>query len=142
MYNYLDEPDGSIKGGDPGIRLIEPVEGTKNVYLKEESKVIQVKKDEWLIVPVYQIFGSDELSSLGPSILQRIQEPFVLLNQKDADIITVNDGDSVNLEILKIKLIVKVKIDNNVVRGLAGLSVNLPGMPFIDIPGSGKFHKL
>jgi NADH-quinone oxidoreductase subunit G len=142
MYNYLDEPDGSIKGGDPGIRLIEPVEGTKNVYLKKESKVIQVKKDEWLIVPVYQIFGSDELSSVGPSILQRIQEPFVLLNQKDADIVTVNDGDYVNLEILKIKLIVKVKIDNNVVRGLAGLSVNLPGMPFIDIPDSGKFHKL
>ncbi len=24
MYNYLDEPDASLKGGDPGIRLIEP----------------------------------------------------------------------------------------------------------------------
>ena len=24
MYNYLDEPNGSMKGGDPGIRLIEP----------------------------------------------------------------------------------------------------------------------
>ena len=24
MYDYLDEPDASLKGGDPGIRLIEP----------------------------------------------------------------------------------------------------------------------
>ncbi len=25
MYGYVDEPDGSMKGGDPGIRLFENV---------------------------------------------------------------------------------------------------------------------
>ena len=48
----------------------------------------------------------------------------------------------IQLEISKIKLKVKVKIENSLRQGMAGLSVNLPGMPFIDLPGSGKFHKL
>ena len=29
LYNYLDEPNGSMKGGDPGIRLIEQVNNGK-----------------------------------------------------------------------------------------------------------------
>jgi len=142
MYNYLNEPNASMKGGDPGIRLIEPIEDIKNIYFKQGSQISEAKNDEWLIVPVYQIFGSDELSSNSPSILQRIQEPFVLINQKDAGKIDMNDGDTVQLEILKTKFKVKVKIENSIVHGVAGLSVNLPGMPYFDIPGTGKFHKL
>lgn len=142
MYNYLDEPGGSMKGGDPGVRLFESSIEGNHIYFKHKAQITVVQKDEWLIVPVYQIFGSDELSSVSPSILQRIHEPFVLMNQKDADIITVKDGDYVQVEILKIKLKVKVKIGKSIVQGLAGLSVYLPGMPFIDIPGRGKFHKL
>ena len=142
MSNYLDEPGGSMRGGDPGIRLFESTEEDNLVYFKPKAQIATAQKDEWLIVPVYEIFGSDELSSVSPSISQRIHEPFVMMNQKDADIITVKDGDSVQLEILKIKLKLKVRIDKSIVQGLAGLSVNLPGMPFIDIPGRGKFHKL
>ena len=142
MYNYLDEPGGSMKGGDPGIRLFETNELKKNMYFKTEARETEVKKQEWLIVPVYQIFGSDELSSVAPSVQQRIKEPFVLINQKDAYIMALTEGDTVHLEILAIKLKVKVKIDKNAISGLAGLSVNLPGMVFIDLPCIGKFHKL
>jgi NADH-quinone oxidoreductase subunit G len=141
MYNYLDEPDGSMKGGDPGVRLIDSAGGSKNEYFKSDIQIAEIKKDECLIVPVYQIFGSDELSSVGSSMAQKIHEPFVLMNKKDADNIAVNEGDSVQLEILKTKLKVKVKIENSLIQGLTGLSVNLPGMPFIDLPCIGKFHK-
>jgi NADH-quinone oxidoreductase subunit G len=142
MYNYLDEPDGSLKGGNPGIRLIEPSGVTGKKYLKQETNIYEVEKDEWLIVPVYLIFGSDELSSAGSSMRQKISDPFILINQKDADRFSLNDGDSVQLEILKVRLTLKVKIENSLQQGLAGLSVNLPGMPFVDIPGRGKLHKL
>ncbi len=75
MYKYLDEPDGSMKGGDPGVRLIESAEGSKNIYFSYKELVPERQKDEWLIVPVYQIFGSEELSSVSPSILQKTHEP-------------------------------------------------------------------
>jgi NADH-quinone oxidoreductase subunit G len=137
MYNYLDEPDASMKGGDPGIRLIESVEGIKDTYFSHESTNKATEKDEWLIIPVYQIFGSDELSSVSSSVLQKTHEPFVLISKNDADIIIINDGEFVQLEIRNVNLRVKVKIDSSIIQGLAGLSVNLPGMPFINIPGNG-----
>ena len=140
--NYLDEPDGSLKGGDPGIRLIEPVTKGDSNYFEWNDHNADTEKDECQIVPVYQIFGSDELSAFSPSVMQKIQEPFVLMNQEDAKKIPVADGDDIQVEISNLKIKVKVKIGHTPVQGLAGLSVNLPGMPFIDIPGRGKFHKL
>jgi NADH-quinone oxidoreductase subunit G len=35
MYHYLDEPNGSMKGGDPGIRLIEPPVSYKPLFFKK-----------------------------------------------------------------------------------------------------------
>ena len=142
MNYYLDEPNGSMKGGDPGIRLIEPIEGSKISYFDINSKTVEFQKDEWLIVAVYQIFGSEELSSAGPAIAQRIQEPFVYLNHKDAEIFGAEDGDLIQLEISKSKLKLKLKIENSLRQGIAGLSINLPGMPFVDLPDRGKFYKI
>ena len=142
MYNYLDEPNGSMKGGDPGVRLIEAREGHNNSYFEIKPETIEYQKDEWLVVPVFQIFGSEELSSVSSSVAQRIREPFVYLNQKDAEISGIEDNDLIRIEISKNKLKIKVKIENTLPRGIAGLSVNLPGMQFIDLPGRGKLFKL
>jgi NADH-quinone oxidoreductase subunit G len=131
-----------MKGGDPGIRIFEQAEWIKHIYFDQTNQITELRKDEWLIVPVAQIFGSEELSSISPSIVQRTSETFVLMNQDDADIINADNGDYVQLETGTFKLKAKVKITKSIRKGLAGLSVNLPGMSFVDIPGIGKFHKL
>jgi NADH-quinone oxidoreductase subunit G len=141
MYNYLDEPNGSMKGGDPGVRLIEPGEGHNNTYFKTDTQNYENKKDELLIVPVYKIFGSEELSSASYAISQRIPEPCLFLNQKDSEISGVKDGDMINLEIAKREFKIKVKTENSLRNDLAGLTVNLPGMQFIDLPCHGKLSK-
>jgi NADH-quinone oxidoreductase subunit G len=142
LYNYLDEPNGSMKGGDPGIRLFEPSGTASKNYYDQISKSDKVKDDKWLIVPVYQIFGSDELSSVSKSVSQRIKKPFVLLNPVDAEAIHLKEGDSAGLDILKDTPELTVKIDNSIEKGVAGLAVNLPGMPYMAFPAVGKFYKL
>jgi NADH-quinone oxidoreductase subunit G len=142
LYNYIDESNGHMKGGDPGIRLIESGEGDNSSYFKINSKTIKVQKDEWLITPVYQIFGSEELSQASPSVVQRIREPFVYMNQKDADIFDVKHNELIQLEIDENKLNIRVKIENSLRQGIAGLSVNLPGMQYVELPGRGKFNKI
>jgi formylmethanofuran dehydrogenase subunit D len=64
------------------------------------------------------------------------------MNQHDLALLPVKEGDSVKLEIQGISLTLIVKKENSYNNGCAGLSVNLPGMPFADLPGKGKFHKL
>ncbi|HZY24328.1 MAG TPA: NADH-quinone oxidoreductase subunit NuoG [Bacteroidales bacterium] len=142
LYNYVDEPDGSMKGGDPGFRLLETGHTDETRYYKPGIRNAEFRKDELQIFPLYQIFGSEELSSMSPSVSQKIQEPFLLLNEKDAVNTMVNDGDFVMLEVLNEKIKVKLKIGNGVQPGMAALSISLPGMPYLELPGSGKFHKL
>jgi NADH-quinone oxidoreductase subunit G len=142
MYNYLDEPKGSMKGGDPGIRLIEPEEGGIYSYFMSSQKDIEAGTDELLIIPVYHIFGSEELSAAGSAISQRINGPFVFVNQNDADKIGVAPNDHIRLETSDSEFKIKVKIENSLPQGIAGLSVNLPDMQFIDLPCLGKLYKL
>lgn len=142
MYNYLDEPNGSMKGGDPGIRLIEPGEERNISYFKTDTQAFEYQKDERLIVPVYQIFGSEELSSAGFAVAQRIKEPFLYLNKEDADVLCIKDSEMIQLEFPGSKLRIKAKIENSIPQGIAGMSVNLPGMQFIDLACRGKILKL
>ena len=142
VNKYLDEPNGKMKGGDAGIRLIEPIENAKPSYFKANIQPVQLSKGEYLVVPVYQIFGSDELSSAASSLSQRIPEPFVYLNPKDAEVLNLEVGELVQLKmehtIFKIKVITEASIGE----GIVGLSVNLPGMPFVNLPERGTFEKI
>lgn len=138
MNFYLDEPNGSLKGGDPGIRLIETSEKPELSFFMPGPLPLNPKPNEWLFVPVYQIFGSEELSSGAPAIAERIQPPFVLMNEKDAERTGKNEHDLLKFDISQKTIEVKLKIDSSLPPGIAGLSIGLPGMPFFDLPGWGK----
>jgi NADH-quinone oxidoreductase subunit G len=141
MYNYLDEPNGSLKGGDPGIRLIEPAKDSVTSYHAFVPQIIEIKMGEWQIVPVYRIFGSEALSSLGPAIKERIEEPYVYLNKEDMEILGVEENELIKLETGKSTIELKTRNENSMKKGIAGVSVNLPGMEFIDLPAIGKIVK-
>jgi len=141
VNKYLDEPNGQMKGGDSGIKLIEPAGIAQNNYFEPENKPFVLQKGEWLVVPAFQIFGSEELSSTAVTLAKRIPEPFVYLNPEDSKKMGVKNGDMVQLEISTSLLKIKVKIEESIGQGIAGLSVNLPGMAFIDLPGKGKIFK-
>jgi NADH-quinone oxidoreductase subunit G len=141
MYNYLDEPNGSMKGGDPGIRLIESGEEHNNSYFDINNQISEYQKDKLLVIPVYNIFGSDELSSAASAISQRISEPLLFMNQEDAEKLRIRNGDLIQIKIAETKIKIKVKTGNDLPQGIAGLSVNLPDMQFIELPGSGIIQK-
>jgi len=139
---YTEESESSLKGGDPGIRLFESEGGTGSISMSPGNHDPELLKGEFVIVPYYQIFGSEELSSLSPAVIQKIKEPFLLINQEDAANLQFSDGELVKLEISEVRISVRVKTGTDIKQGMAALSVNLPGMPFIALPGKGRFHKL
>jgi NADH-quinone oxidoreductase subunit G len=139
---YTEEPDTSLRGGDPGIRLFESDGSSGRISFNPVAHDRELRKDEYEIVPFYQIFGSEELSSSSPAVIHKIKEPFLLINQKDAGNLLFADGDQVQVEISEIKISVRIKTGTDIQPGMAALSVNLPGMPFIALPAKGKFHKL
>ena len=142
MYKYVEEPNGSLKGGDPGVRLFDEKEEQEVSFFDTIPLPFESKADALWIVPVYQIFGSEELSSKGTAIAKRIQELFVWMNQKEAEKIDVHNNEIIQINILQDLLKVKVKIENSIPQGIGGLSFLLPGMPYLNLPAWGKLNKI
>jgi NADH-quinone oxidoreductase subunit G len=99
-------------------------------------------KGEWLVVPVHQIFGSDELSSAGKSLAARIPPPFVCLNSRDMESTGVQQDESVEFNMAGKPIKVTVRCDDTLPDGIAGMSAGFPGMHPVELPGWGKLTKL
>jgi NADH-quinone oxidoreductase subunit G len=136
MNFYLEEPNGPLKDGDPGIRLIETKDIVEMSYYSQIPAAFKKKQDEFMIVPVYHIFGSEELSSKGAAIKERIPEPGIFLSRKDAE--KFKTTDTVQLNIMDYTMQIRKVIDESLPEGIAGLSYNLPGMPYLVLPGWGR----
>ena len=142
VNKFLDEPNGTMKGDDTGIKLIETPLIPSWTYFIPEKQALDLLQGEFLIVPAFQIFGSEELSSAAVTLSKRIPEPFIYLNPTDGKELEIETGEWIQLETATTKFQVKVQLEDQIKMGIAGISVGLPGMPFFDVPGKGKIHKL
>ena len=79
------------------------------------------RPDEWLVVPLYHIFGSEELSSLAPAIAGLIPKPYLALCPADATTLGLADGDTVEAVAGAERLLFPVKLMAGVPEGAAGM---------------------
>jgi NADH-quinone oxidoreductase subunit G len=121
LNKFQQEIGGLLRGGEPGIRLIEPSTKEVSAYYSHIPDIFTPKNDEWLIIPLFNIFGSDELSLLSPSIAERAPKPFIALNSIDTSKLNVSDGELIELSLAGDKHRFEVKIKSEIAEGTAGL---------------------
>ncbi|TAM81581.1 MAG: NADH-quinone oxidoreductase subunit NuoG [Acidobacteria bacterium] len=125
VNKFQSEINGALRGGDPGVRLIEPPQGGSALYFSGPQKAYQARAEEWLLVPLYHVFGSEELSAQAPSITQLAPKPYVALNPTDAERLQVGEGVQVELSLAgtvqKLPVVVQADLPN----GIAGLPAGL-----------------
>ncbi|MBS1681232.1 MAG: NADH-quinone oxidoreductase subunit NuoG [Bacteroidetes bacterium] len=138
VNKYQNEIGASLKGGDPGLRLIEPEPGAVANYFSTVPEVFQPIADHFWLVWTHHIFGSEELSKRSPSVAQRMpQHPYAMINPKDAEQQKVNEGDKISFEVEKHVYVLMVKLNNTIPSGVAALPYGLEGMPSTELPGWG-----
>ena len=84
VNTYQKEVGGPLRGGDAGVRIIEPA-AAKNgqAYFSDIPAAFEPREGEWLLVPMHHIFGSDELSLAAPGIAELAAKPHVAVNADD-----------------------------------------------------------
>lgn len=127
---FQEEVGGHSKGGDAGVRLIEPAANAPAVpaYANHVPTAFVPRSNEWQLVALAHIFGSDELSAKAAPVQTRIPAAYVALNPEDAAALggpcsyvdVLLDGSAARLPL-------QVKTD--LPRGTVGLP-RLPGAPF------------
>jgi len=138
VYKFQERISGPLKGGDPGRRLIEPTKTGDAISLREAPGPFRLHDGEWLIVPAYHIFGSEELSILSPGISQRAPGPYLGLAPEDAALLKLKEDEEASLEIDGKVFTLPVRINPTLPRGVASFPAGLPGMEWIALSAWGR----
>ncbi len=128
INKFQQEVGGPLRGGDPGVRLLEPESGASPSYFISIPGAFAPRSGEWLVVPLYHIFGSEELSSQATALAQRIPLPYVALSAQDAKGLGLHADEEVTVETGARVYRIPVRIDPELPDGTAGLPVGLHGL--------------
>jgi NADH-quinone oxidoreductase subunit G len=140
LNKFQSEVGGPLRGGDPGRRLIEPPQGQAAPYFREAPGPFAAEDGTWLVVPLYHIFGSEELSVHTRAIAQRAPGPYLAMNSQDAQSLKAAEGDVIELAFGKTVHRLPVLSVRSLPRGLAGIPVGLPGLEGLNLPAWGRIH--
>jgi NADH-quinone oxidoreductase subunit G len=141
VNKYQISAGGPIRGPSAGKRLIEPMEHIKKEYFDEIPDSFQMQDGMLLIVPSYQIFGSEELSSRSPAICELTARPFITVNPEQVSDLNVNNDGTVEVAFSNISYYLPVKVNPSVPKGLALVPMGLSGLQWDGIPMWFRFDK-
>jgi NADH-quinone oxidoreductase subunit G len=124
---------GSLRGGDPGRRLIEP-EREHSLCFVEAPPPFEPRGGQWLAVPAHHVFGSEELSAHSPPVAQLSPDPYVGMSPADATLMQVVEGQELGLDIDHTVYPLPVRIRPQLPRGVVTVPVGLPGLEGLELP--------
>lgn len=141
VNKYQEEIGADLKGGNPGVRLIEPNNSNAVSYFTAVPEIFQPLEGQLWMVPLYHIFGSEELSARAAAVSKRVVKPYVLIHQSNAEKLKLSEGQKVSFEISGQQYSLPVKISTIIKPNVAGFPRGLPGVPYSDLPAWGNFRK-
>jgi NADH-quinone oxidoreductase subunit G len=128
---FQDEVGGHLRGGDPGVRLIEPAETPAARWFDEIPQPVR-EASRWRAVPLHHIFGGEELSARSAPIMERAPAPYAALHPDDIAALGLTDIVKVNLGERFLRL--PVREDASLRRGTIGIPVGLPDLTVGELP--------
>jgi NADH-quinone oxidoreductase subunit G len=141
VNKFEDDVGGPLRGGDPGICLLNAEDVIKPSYFQGVAPLKRApNRREVLAVPVYYVFGSEELSARAPGIAGLIPAPHIALNPVDAKICGSGDGRTVGISLPGGNLRFPVRIDQSLPPGVTGIPAGLPGLAGIILPAWGVLY--
>ncbi len=134
VNKYQSEIGGHLRGGDPGVRLIEPSSQPEWKYFSTIPAARNPKSGEPLVIPIFHIFGSEELSCHAHGIAQLVPHPYVGIHSADASQLGVKAGEEINVTIGDSSIELKVVLRDDLPRGTVGLPAGLVPIESISPP--------
>ena len=125
VNKFQSEIGGALKGGDPGVRLIEPSQ--KGAYFDAVPSAFVRREAEWLVIPIEHIFGSDELILQAPAVASLAPAPYLAVNAAAAA--SLGGGDparEVEIELGGAKHRLPLRVQPELPEGIAGIPAGLP----------------
>lgn len=131
VNKFQDEVGGALRGGDPGVRLFESPETAEPRWFDEVPYRLR-DEARWRAIPLYHVFGSEELSALSPPLAERVPAAYAALHPEDAEKLGVGETLAVRLNERVVRL--PLRLESSLPRGAVGISAGLAGLFRSDLP--------
>ena len=138
---FQQEVGGSLRGGDPGVRLLEAESGARPLFFLSVPKAFEPRSGEWLALPLYHTFGSEELSSQASALAQRAPAPYLALSEGDARSLGLQPKEEAVVEFGARAYRLPVQVGRELPDGTVGIPVGLHGLEGIVAPSWCRIRK-
>jgi NADH-quinone oxidoreductase subunit G len=145
LNKFQREAGGELIGGETGARVFEgkPAAGRAAYYpgspLTGERKV---PKGDFLILPCFHVFGSEELSAAAEGIASRTPRAYIGLSKESAERIGLSEGAEARVVSdvggRSFAAVLPVRLIPGLPQNCALLPVGLPGTEWLDLPARGR----
>ncbi|HET7212068.1 MAG TPA: NADH-quinone oxidoreductase subunit NuoG [Terriglobia bacterium] len=141
VNKFQSEINGALRGGDPGVRLIEPPQAGSGLYFSAPQRPFEARPDEWLLVPLYHVFGSEELSSQAPAVAQLAPKPYLAISAADAERLQLQEGSQVEVKLDGTTQKLPVVVQAGLPKGIAGIPAGLVPVEGARMPAWSKISR-
>jgi len=139
VNKYQTASGGPLRGGDPGRRLIEPLEAAPAGFSGDGPRAEAGPAGTGpLAVAVYHIYGSEELSSLAEGVAALVPRAALLVHPEDAAGLGLGEGDVIDLEVGGELLSLPVTLTADMARGAVGVPMMPSGGLGLDLPARAR----
>lgn len=119
---FQDEVGGSLRAGDPGVRLVEAAASA------EYFSAVPSAAEGLQAAPLYHLYGSDEQSARSEVVATRVPAAYVAVSAADAKHLSLSEGQKVDVIADGAVFAAPVKISADLAAGVVGVPV-LAGLP-------------
>ena len=143
LNKFQIEVGGPLRGGDPGVRIVEPPQNASAGYFPAPSPPPRQAQGIFILVPRHHVFGSDELSVLSRGVAQRAPRPYIALCSADARALGLAEGQNARVTVVNGSSAKDAAVELPVVirelpQGIASVPWGVPGMPLRVLPAAAR----
>ena len=140
LNKFQEEIGGEMRGGHAAVRFVCSATG-ELTYFTDIPAPSQRDDDRWYVVPLHHIFGTEELSMLGPAVAERATEPYLAMNPADAEQLGLESGSLARLSLEGMTGDLPVRLMPSLPVGVVGLPLGLTGLEGISLPAWAALSK-
>ncbi len=141
INKYQIEVGGELHGGNPGKRLLEASKNDSGDF-NVVPTAFAPKEGQLFALPVYYIYGSEELTAQSPAVEKQIPETKFFMNDEDAKKHSIEDGDQIEINYNDNTISLQVKLDNSLAKGILGIPKGFKETAGFTYPFWADFKKL
>ena len=137
VNKFQSEIAGPLRGGDPGIRLFEPATVERSEYFESIPPPFEPRQGEWVFLPAYHIFGSEELSRHAPGVAELSPKPYLGIGAADLSYLNVAQGNDAQIDVNGMTPTLPVRAIDGLPSGVALFPAGFGLLGGLELPARG-----